>query len=74
VQSGRLIVKVSAVMSTINCQIWGDTMQNAKPKSGMPALKENAAKDKDKQARQKSTDKERVAKTRGDPKRKKQLQ
>jgi len=34
-------------------------MQNSNPKSELPAMKEKAAKDKDKQARQKSIDKER---------------
>ena len=39
-------------------------MRNNKPKSEMPAMKEKAAKDKDKQARQKSIDKERMGQTR----------
>lgn len=34
-------------------------MQNSNPKSDLPAMKEQAAKDKDKEPRQKSTDKER---------------
>jgi hypothetical protein len=41
------------------------SMRNNKPKSEMPAMKEKAAKDKDKQARQKSIDKERMGRTRG---------
>lgn len=40
------------------------SMRNNKPKSEMPAMKEKAAKDKDKQARQKSIDKERIGQTR----------
>jgi hypothetical protein len=40
-------------------------MRNSNPKSEMPAMKENATKDKDRQARQKSTDQERVGKIRG---------
>jgi hypothetical protein len=34
-------------------------MRNSKPKSEIPAMKERAAKEKDKQGRQKSRDKER---------------
>jgi len=40
-------------------------MQNNNPKSEMPAMKEKAAKDKDKQARQKSIDKERLGQIKG---------
>jgi hypothetical protein len=40
-------------------------MQNNNPKSEMPAMKEKAAKDKDKQGRQKSIDKERAGHTHG---------
>ena len=38
-------------------------MQNTNPKSELPAIKEKAAKDKDKEGRQKSIDKERKART-----------
>ncbi len=40
-------------------------MRNSNPKSEMPALKEKAASEKDKQARLESTEKERVEKKRG---------
>jgi hypothetical protein len=40
-------------------------MQNNNPKSEMPAMKEKAAKDKDKQARQKSIDQERIGHSKG---------
>lgn len=40
-------------------------MRNSNPKSEMAAMKEKAAKEKDKQARRQSTEKERVEKTRG---------
>jgi hypothetical protein len=40
------------------------SMRNNKPKSEIPAMKERASKDKDKQARQKSIDKERMGQTR----------
>ncbi len=40
-------------------------LRNSNPKSEMPALKEKAASEKDKQARLESTEKERVEKKRG---------
>jgi hypothetical protein len=38
---------------------WSIRMQNTNPKSELPAMKEKAAKDKNKEARQKSIDMER---------------
>jgi hypothetical protein len=40
-------------------------MRNSKPKSEMPAMKEKATKDKNKQARQKSLDKEKMGRAGG---------
>jgi hypothetical protein len=40
-------------------------MRNSKPKSEMPAMKEKATKDRDKQARQKSIDKEKKGRAGG---------
>jgi hypothetical protein len=39
---------------------WSVCMQNNNPKSEMPAMKERAAKDKDKQARNKSIEREKA--------------
>jgi hypothetical protein len=40
-------------------------MRNSKPKSEVPAMKEKAAKDKNRQARQKSIDKEKKGRVSG---------
>jgi hypothetical protein len=55
------------------CRSTEHLMRNSKPNSEMPAMKEKAAKDKDKQARQKSIDKEKKGRAGGSGNRSKQL-
>jgi hypothetical protein len=48
-----------------SCRSTEHLMRNSKPKSEMPAMKEKATKDRDKQARQKSIDKEKKGRAGG---------